>query len=344
MKLRIGMVGPVATTIPAPKNGSIELITSLLTDALVERGHDVTLFGIGRTQTRAKLHATFPLGYLEDPRGLWPWEMCELTNVAAACDRYRDFDLLHCQAAYFPMSVMFSKLVPIPMLHTVHYQPDESHVAMWRNYPDAHYAAISSYQASVMSGLHDVSVVPHGLDTRNFPDRNTPSDYVVFLGRFTPGKGPLQAIEVAKRCGLRLVLAAPENEYYREAIAPHVDGERVRFAGELDFQGKTQLLASARALLYPVQQGEPFGLVLVEAMACGTPVAALDKGAVAEIVRDGIGGCVFPTLDALVTGLPRVFELDRAGVRAHARAHFDVQAMAAGYERLYERLVRAGRA
>jgi glycosyltransferase involved in cell wall biosynthesis len=164
----------------------------------------------------------------------------------------------------------------------------------------------------------------------------------VFLGRFTAGKGVLEAIEVARRSNTRLILAAPDCEYYRTTIAPHVDGKLIHYAGELDFAGKTKLLQKAKALVYPVQQGEPFGLVLVEAMACGTPVAALNKGAVPEVVRNGVSGYVFETLDDLVDGLPKVYALDRAPVRRHVIEHFDVVRMVESYERLYLRITNRG--
>jgi glycosyltransferase involved in cell wall biosynthesis len=337
--LRIAHVGPVATTIPAPKNGSVELVTALLTDGLVERGHDVTLFGTGRTQTKAKLHATFPVGYWEDPHGLWPWEMVELMNLAAACERWKEFDLIQYQGAYYPMSIAFSKLVPIPMVHTLHHQPYAAQVAMWQRYRDTHYVAISAYQASALVGLSSVTTVLHGVDTDNFTFGDAPEDYLVFLGRFTPGKGVLQAIDVARKTGTRLLMAAPACEYYRSTIAPQVDGTLVRYLGELDFEGKTRLLAGARALLYPIQEGEPFGLVLVEAMACGTPVVALNKGAVPEIVKNGVSGYTFDTLDELIAGLPMVYALDRARVRQHVVDHFDAATMVTGYETLYRRLV-----
>ena len=336
--LRIAHVGPVATTIPAAKNGSVELVTALITDELVRRGHDVTLFATGHTQTRAKLHSVFPRGYLEDPHALWPWELCELMNLTAACERHREFDVLHYQGAYYPLSVALSRLVPIPMVHTLHHQPMPSQVEMWRRYPDTHYVAISDFQASALSGFASVTTIPHGIDTQNFTFGAEPEDFLVFLGRFTAGKGVLEAIEVARRANTKLLLAAPESEYYRQSVAPHVDGKLIQYVGELDFAGKTQLLRRAKALLYPVQAGEPFGLVLVEAMACGTPVAALKRGAVPEVVREGVGGYAFETLDELVTGLPKVYALPRAPVRGYVVEHFDVRRMVDAYERLYRRV------
>jgi glycosyltransferase involved in cell wall biosynthesis len=340
-RLRIAHVGPVATTIPAPKNGSVELVTASLTDGLLELGHDVTLFSTGLTRTKAKLHATFPVGYIEDPHGLWPWEMVELMNVSAACERWQEFDLIHYQGSYYPLSIVFSKLVPIPIVQTLHHQPVAAQVAMWQRYRDTHYVAISDYQASALVGLNSVTTIRHGVDSNNFVFGNTPEDYLVFLGRFTPGKGVLEAVEVARRTGTRLLMAAPESDYYRSAIAPHVDGDLVQYVGELDFPAKTRLLAGARALLYPVQEGEPFGLVLIEAMACGTPVIALKRGAVAEIVRDGVSGYAFDTLTELIAGLPRVYALDRAKVREHVVKHFDATRMVREYESLYLKLVQA---
>jgi len=338
--LRVGLIGPVATTIPAPKNGSVELVTSLLCDGLVERGHDVTLFSVGQTQTRAKLHAEFEQGYWQDPHGMWPWEMYELYNVAAAFERHREFDVIHYQGAYFPMSAAFSRLCPLPVVQTIHHQPVAGELQLFRKYPDTHYVVLSDYQASAMTGLSSVTTVRHGLDTHNFPLGTQAEDFLLFLGRFTPGKGVLEAIEVARRTGTRLLLAAPESDYYRSSIAPHVDGRLVQYLGELDFAAKTDLLRRARALLYPVQEGEPFGLVLVEAMASGTPVAALRRGAVPEIVRDGVAGGVFDSVEELIAGLPRVYALDRHVVRAHAVEHFDARRMVDDYERLYRKLVQ----
>lgn len=339
-RMRVGLIGPVATTIPARKQGSVELVTSLLCDGLVERGHDVTLFSVARTQTRAKLHASFEQGYWDDPHGMWPWEMCELFNVAAAFERHSQFDVIHYQGAYFPMSAAFTRLCPVPVLQTLHHQPVQGELNLFRKYPQAHYVVLSQFHARAMSGLPNVHTIMHGLDTHHFGLGAAPDDYLVFLGRFTPGKGARTAIEIARRTNTRLLMAAPDNDHYRNELAPHVDGKLVQYLGELDFAAKTELLRQARALLYPVQEAEPFGLVLVEAMACGTPVAALRCGAVPELVQDGVSGYVFDSVDQLIAGLPRVYALDRVAVRAHAVTSFDAKRMVDDYERLYERVVR----
>lgn len=336
--LRIAQVAPVAQPVPPPRSGSIERATALLTDGLVRRGHDVTLFATGSSATRASLHAIFPRGYHED-LSMWPWEFCELLNLAAAVERAASFDIIHCQAEYAPISLAFGRLSAAPLLQTLHHAPAASEVALWLRYPEAPFVALSSAQARLFDGLNVVAVIPHAVDTAVFTFRPEPDDYLLFLGRFAEGKGPVQAIEVARRTGLRLVMAAAENDYYRQVVAPLVDQRHVVYAGEVDGAGAAALLGGARALVYPVQEGEPFGLVLIEAMSCGTPVAALDRGAVREIVEAGVTGGVFDSLDALVHGLPGVMALDRANVRARAMERFHPDRMVDAYVELYARVI-----
>lgn len=336
--LRIAQIAPVATGLPPDGSGSVELVTWLLTEGLVKRGHDVTLFATGDTKTSAKLAAVYPHGYWHD-NSMWPWELYEMLNLAAAVERAREFDIIHFQAAYYPMSLGFVRLCPVPLVQTLHHSPSLDEVQLWSKYPDAPFVAISNEQARLLVGLNVVGTVLHGIDTDAFAFRETPDDYVMFLGRFTDGKGVLQAIEIARRAGLRIILAAPEDEYYTEKVAPLVDGDRVVYAGEVGHARKVELLGGARALLYPVQSGEPFGLVLAEAMACGTPVAALDRGAVREVIDDGATGLVFPDERAMAEGLDRVFALDRGAVRRRGVERFGAIRMVDEYVEIYERLI-----
>jgi glycosyltransferase involved in cell wall biosynthesis len=341
--VRIAHIAPVATTIPPPKSGSVETMTSLLTEGLVARGHDVTLFATGDSTTKAKLHAIYAHGYWHD-ENMWPWELYEMLNLAAAIERAKEFDLIHYEAAYYPMSLAFARLSPTPIVQTLHHSPSPAEVKLWSRYPDAPFVAISNEQARLLDGLNIVGTVLHGIDTDNFLFDEKPADYLLFLGRFTEGKGVLQAIEIAKRVGMKLILAAAADEYYREKVAPLVDGRHIIYYGEADFDQKVRLYGGARALIYPIQSREPFGLVLAEAMACGTPVAALDRGAVREVVDDGVTGIVFENLEQMANELPRAFDLDRRLVRERAVARFGVARMVDEYVAIYRRIVEDHRA
>src|SRR3989475_8506665 len=221
--MRIAHIAPVATTIPPPKSGSVETMASLLTEGLVARGHDVTLYATADSTTKARLNAIYPHGYWHD-ENMWPWELYEMLNLAAAVERAADFDIIHYEAAYYPMSLAFARLSPTPILQTLHHSPSEAEIALWARYPEAPFVAISNEQAQLLRGLNIVGTVLHGIDTDNFAFREKPDDYLLFLGRFTEGKGVLQAIEIAKRVGKRLILAAAEDDYYREKGGPQVHG------------------------------------------------------------------------------------------------------------------------
>ena len=244
-------------------------MTALLSDGLVSRGHHVTLFATGNSVTKAALYASYPRGYTEDD-SLWPWELCELFNVAAAVERAAAFDVIHCQAEYYPMSLAYSRVCSTTLLHTLHHAPTEPEVDLWSRYPEAPFVAVSDHQRRLLNGLNVVATIHHAVDTEVFAFRRDPEDYLLFLGRLTPGKGVVEAVETARRTGMRLLVAAAENEYYREVVAPLLNDHDVVFVGEVDRRTAAGLLAGARALIYPVQTAEPFGLVLAEAASCGT--------------------------------------------------------------------------
>ena len=336
--LRVALVGPVAQSIPPARSGSIETVTAMLADGLTARGHEVTLFATASSTTAARLHAVFEEGYNRDTE-LWPWELCELFNVAAAVERAEAFDLIHCQAEYAPLSLALTRIAPVPVVQTVHHAPSPPEAALWARYPEAPFIAVSRAQAERLAGLAVAATIHHAVDPRVYEYRADPDDHLLFLGRFTAGKGVLEAMDVARRTGHRLVLAAAENEYYRTAVAPLVDGVRVVYAGEADLETKVALLQGARALLYPLQAPESFGLVLIEAMMCGTPVAALDRGAVREIVDEGRTGHAFASLDALAAGLDDVLALDRGRVRARALERFRPDRMVDAHVGAYRQIV-----
>jgi glycosyltransferase involved in cell wall biosynthesis len=227
------------------------------------------------------------------------------------------------------------------MVHTLHIVPDETAARLWSLSPQACVTAVSRHQWSGFPQFRPATVIPHGLDPVDFPFCDKPDDYLLYLGRFVSGKGPLHAINIARELGVRLILAGPGNAYFRETIRPRIDDRFVEYAGYVSGQRKAELLGRARALLYPIQHPEGFGLVLIEAMLCGTPVVAMNIGAVPEIVEHGVTGFCAPTLDDFSRFVPKSFELPRLPIRRHAQARFSVERMASDYLQLYQKV--AGR-
>jgi glycosyltransferase involved in cell wall biosynthesis len=229
------------------------------------------------------------------------------------------------------------------MLHTLHISPYEEEDRLWSLFPDARVTAISRYQWSAFPRLRPAAVIHHGVDAAQLTFRAEPEDYLCFLGRFIPGKGPRQAIAIARALGMRLRMAGPRSDYFRTHIEPHVDGRSVEYLGHVRSHQRDQLLGGARALLYPLEAPEPFGLVQVEAMMCGTPVIATRLGAVPEIIDEGITGYTATAASDFPTQVLHSLTLDRARVRARAEERFSAQRMAREYAELYQGLLSGER-
>jgi len=334
--MRIAQVSTLSAPVRRETGGSVESLIWLLTRELVRLGHEVTVFGCAGSDCAGKLAATMPGPY--GTKGTFDdWQLCEWVNLARAVGRSREFDIIHTHAYLWGLPL--APMSQAPLVHTLHIVPDESHALLWSQYPNAPVTALSQHQWSEFPDLKPAAVIPHGVDVAGFTLREKPDEYVLYLGRFTSGKGPLHAINVAKALGLPIVLAGPENPYFREQVRPLVDGKQVQFAGFVSGAARDQLLGGARALLYPIQHPEAFGLVLVEAMLCGTPVAAVRLGAVPEIVEEGVTGCLADGMGELSKAVLRSLELDRGRIRQQAGQRFSAEQMARAYVRLYEQIV-----
>lgn len=336
--MRVAMLAPIAWRVPPRHYGPWELVVSRLTEGLVARGVDVTLFATADSVTSAALEAVVARPYEEDPEA--DAKVAECLHIAAAFERADEFDVLHNHFDFLPLT--YSRLVSTPVVSTIHGFSSERIVPVYRRYDDrVAYVAIS--EADRHPDLTYAATVHHGIAVEEVPLGTGSSDgTLVFLGRIHPDKGTAEAIEVARRAGRPLVIAGivQDQAYFEAQVRPHVDGDRVRFLGPVGPAERDEVLGAADALLHLVSFAEPFGLSMVEAMACGTPVIATPLGAVPEVVADGRTGFVVGDVDAAVVAVGRLAELDRADCRAHVQQHFSVDRMVDGYLEVYERLCR----
>jgi glycosyltransferase involved in cell wall biosynthesis len=345
--MRIAQVAPLYERVPPRLYGGTERVVSYLSEELVRRGHRVTLFASGDSLTGARLVSPVPRALRLDPQTRDPLapHVIELSQVF---ERAAEFDLIHCHVDY--LAFPFARLVATPTLHTMHGRLDlPALMPIFRHFHDVPLVSISDAQRRPLAGLSLawMGTVRHGLPLDRFPYSARGGRYLAFLGRIAPEKRPDLAIEVAKRVALPLKIAAkvdaPDRPYFEREIRPRLDHPLIEFVGEIGDDAKPAFLGDALALLFPIDWPEPFGLVMIEALACGTPVIARPAGSVPEILVPGRTGFAADTLDELVDAVKRVDTLDRATCRRHVEAHFSVTRMADHYEALYQRLIARSR-
>lgn len=329
------MLAPIAWRVPPRHYGPWERVVSLLTEGLVRRGVDVTLFATADSQTSARLSAVVPRPYEEDPDlDAKVWEGLHLAHLF---EQASAFDLIHNHYDFLPLT--YSGLVRTPVVTTVHGFSSERILPVYRRYNGrTHYVAIS--EADRHPDLTYAATVHHGVDLGEFTLRETPEDYLLFFGRLHPDKGAAAAIRVAQATGRPLLLAGivQDKGYFEREVEPHL-GERIRYLGSVGPEERNRLLGGAAALLHLIDFDEPFGLSMVEAMACGTPVIATGRGSVPEVVRDGVSGFVVTGLEAATAAVARLPELGRRAVRADAEQRFSQERMVTDYLRVYEELL-----
>jgi glycosyltransferase involved in cell wall biosynthesis len=334
--MRIAQVATLSAPVRKDSAGSVESLVWLLTRELQKLGHDVTVFATGDSQPEGKLDAILPAPYGASG-SLDDWHLCEWMNLANAVRKSADFDVLHTHAYLWGLPL--EAFCKSKMVHTMHIVPDADSARLWSLHPRAAVTAISHDQWRPYPDLKPAAIIPHGLDGNDFAFCGSPDDYVLYLGRFVSAKGPQHAIQFAHELGLRLVLAGPENAWFHEHIKPLIDGKKVQYAGYVSGRRKIELLGRARALLYPIQYPESFGLVLVEAMLCGTPVVAMGIGAVPEIVEQGVTGFCVAKHDEFVGAIPKSFDLPRPAIRQAAERRFSAERMVRDYLDAYQKLI-----
>jgi glycosyltransferase involved in cell wall biosynthesis len=336
--LRIGMLAPPWYELPPSGYGGIEAMVYWLVQGLVERGHDVTVISAGEARTPARSHST----YADAPSARIGEALPEVVHAALANRRLDELelDLVHDHSLAGPLAAGERK---VPTLVTAHGPVTDELGAYYRSLgPDTRLVAISDYQRELAPDLRWVGTVHNAIPVGEYPMRADKEDFCLFLGRVNAEKAPDLAIRVAREAGRRIVLAAKcdepaERAYFEERVRPLL-GPDAEWVGQAGGQEKQDLLARACCLVFPIQWDEPFGIVMVEAMACGTPVVALRRGSVPEVVADGVTGFVREGLDELAEAIDRVGDLDPHACRRHVADRFDVPVMVDGYEAIYDKI------
>ena len=328
---RVAVLSPVAWRTPPRQYGAWETVASNLTEGLVARGWDVTLFATRDSVSRAHLHAVVERGYEEDP-DIDP-KVAEYLHISEAFERASEFDLIH--SHYDFMALAYTRMVKTPVLTTVHGFSSPKIMQVYEKYRDGYFVSVSDSDRA--KGLNYLATVYNGINLSLYPFQEHGGGHLIFLGRIHPDKGVHLAIAVARLAGLELTIAGliQDQKYFREQIEPHLDA-RIRYIGPVDVAGKNELFASARALLHLNTIPERFGLVLAEANSAGVPVIAMDLGSCREVIEDGRTGFMVNGINEAVRALERVSLIDRKQCRDRVQQCFSVDTMVNGYERVYQ--------
>ncbi len=327
---RIAVLSPVAWRTPPRQYGAWETVAGNITEGLVARGWDVTLFASKDSITSAHLHAVVDRGYEEDPAA--DPKVAEYLHIAEVFERAAEFDLIH--SHYDFMALTYTRLVGTPVLTTIHGFSSPKIMPVYQKYRDGYFVSISDSDRA--PGLNYLATVYNGIDLSLYPPQQPGGDDLIFLGRIHPDKGVHLAIGVARLSGMPLQIAGiiQDQKYFREQVEPHLD-RTIRYIGPLDVPGKNELFSRARALLHLNTIPERFGLVLAEANAAGVPVIAMDSGSCREVIEHGQTGFLVNSVNEAVRALRRIGEIDRAACRKRVESCFSIETMVEAYERVY---------
>jgi glycosyltransferase involved in cell wall biosynthesis len=334
--LKIAVLAPIAWRTPPRHYGPWEQFASLLTEGLVALGHQVTLFATADSVTSATLQSTVACGWSEDD-SIDP-KVAECVHIAEVFERAVGFDIIHNGFDFLPLT--YSGLVDTPVVTTIHGFSSPRIVSVYERY-DATTTYVAISDADRHPRLHYAATIHHGIDVSAFARHGSPGEHLLFFGRIHPDKGTAHAIEVARRAGRRLLIAGivQDEDYFRTEVAPHIDGDRVQYAGPIGAGERADALGAAHALLHLIDFDEPFGYSVVEAMACGTPVIAYDRGSMGELIDDGVTGFVVHDVTGATAAVERVGALDRDAIRAATAVRFDRATMVDRYVSVYERVL-----
>lgn len=343
-KLRIAQVAPLWFSIPPKKYGGIERIIAFLCDGLTEKGHNVTLFASGDSKTKAKLIAPVKKGVM-DMGAKWEDYWWNDLVHSIAFERAKDFDVIHCH--WVIMGAYFQRLVKTPVLHTMHNIPQPSHLR-WKVFEhyknDLNLVFISeSERRNAPIKFKNSWLIYNGIDLSPFKFNPRPKDHFIWVARICPAKGPENAIKIAQKAGVKLLLAGQiqkqHREYFRTKIKPHLNS-KIKFVGELTQKELASFYGQGKAMFYPIEWEEPFGLVMAESMACGTPVIAFRRGSVPELIEHGKTGFIVETVSEAVQALKKIDRINRADCRSRVEKHFSKEKMVNEYEKLYYKLLK----
>jgi glycosyltransferase involved in cell wall biosynthesis len=338
--MRIAVLSPISWRTPPLHYGPWESVVSLLTEELVRMGLDVTLFATGDSQTSGKLVAVCPHPYSED-HSVDP-KVAECLHISEIFERADEFDIIHNHFDFLPLT--YSGLVETPVVTTIHGFSSPSIVPVYKKYNDrGHYVAISDSDKS--PELDYVATIHHGIDVAQFPFSGAKGEYLLFFGRIHPHKGVYEAIQVAQRIGMKLVIAGiiQDQDYFAARVEPYVDGTTVEYIGSVGPDQRADVLGGALALLHLISFDEPFGLSLVESMACGTPVIAFDRGSMPEIIRHGETGYIVDDIEGAINAVASVSSINRSTCRADVEKRFSSSRMARDYVRVYDTILNRER-
>jgi glycosyltransferase involved in cell wall biosynthesis len=332
--MKVAMLAPIAWRTPPRHYGPWELVTSLLTEGLVARGVDVTLFATLDSITAAHLAGICPSGYEEEPS--MDGRIWDALHVSHALAQSHEFDLVHNQMDWLPLA--FDAQVHAPMVTTIHGFSGRAILPAYVRSRSAYVAISDSDRAAE---LDYVATIQHGVDLAALPYRESAGDDLVVFGRIHPDKGTAVAIDIARQAGRRLVICGivQDAEYFAQHVEPRIDGEHVVYLGSVGPEQRAAVLGSAAVLLHPIAFDEPFGLSVAEAMACGTPVIAFRRGSMPEVVDVGVTGFLVDDVAAAVDAGAAALALDRSRVAARARERFSPDRMVSDYLRVYEEVL-----